>query len=343
MTILLGRPLVRLDNLQLQKEADLRYHLIQTRETAEAIATMGAVEHGPRVHPRPPRRRRVQQQADHRGHPEPRLLHQRVQLPDPAHPALDRGADVHAGPGRVRRRHAVGDGVLGVPERLLADRDPVRDALLVRRGDVRGSTRSPRRSSRRGRRRPRRSRSSYDDARVAYEGLSLWTRHEHRPLIDDLSLEVVHGSNLLITGPDTAAETALFLATAGFWEDGKGRIVRPGPEGIYFVPKQPLTVRCTLRSQLVASSPERPFSDAEILAALEKVGLGADGAARRRARRRRAQSQRPLAGRAAPAHLRPGPAGGPPLRLPRPPGRRAEPRTDRRTSTGCSRNPRSAT
>ena len=42
MTILLGRPLVGLDNLQLQKEADLRYHLIQTRETAEAIATMRA-------------------------------------------------------------------------------------------------------------------------------------------------------------------------------------------------------------------------------------------------------------------------------------------------------------
>ena len=40
LTILLGRPLVRLDNLQLQKEADLRYHLIQTRETAETITTM---------------------------------------------------------------------------------------------------------------------------------------------------------------------------------------------------------------------------------------------------------------------------------------------------------------
>ena len=41
-TILLGRPLVRLANLQLKKEANLRYHLIQTRETAETIATMGA-------------------------------------------------------------------------------------------------------------------------------------------------------------------------------------------------------------------------------------------------------------------------------------------------------------
>ena len=61
MTVLLGRPLVRLDNLQLQKEADLRYHLIQTRETAEAIATMGAAQHGPRLPPRPPRGRRGQQ------------------------------------------------------------------------------------------------------------------------------------------------------------------------------------------------------------------------------------------------------------------------------------------
>src|SRR5262249_26436806 len=33
LTILVGRRLVRLDNLQLQKEADLRYHLIQVRET----------------------------------------------------------------------------------------------------------------------------------------------------------------------------------------------------------------------------------------------------------------------------------------------------------------------
>ena len=41
-TILLGRPLVHLANLQLKKEANLRYHLIQTRETAETIATMGA-------------------------------------------------------------------------------------------------------------------------------------------------------------------------------------------------------------------------------------------------------------------------------------------------------------
>ena len=116
---------------------------------------------------------------------------------------------------------------------------------------------------------------SHDEGRVAYENLSLWSRHEHHPLINDLTLEIVHGSNLLITGPDTAAEEALFMATAGFWDQGKGRIIRPGPDGIYFVPTQPLTVRCTVRSQLTAGTPDRRFSDGEILAVLEKVGLAA--------------------------------------------------------------------
>ena len=41
-TILLGRPLIELANLQLKKEANLRYHLIQTRETSETLATMNA-------------------------------------------------------------------------------------------------------------------------------------------------------------------------------------------------------------------------------------------------------------------------------------------------------------
>ena len=109
--------------------------------------------------------------------------------------------------------------------------------------------------------------------RVAYDGLTLWTPRERRPLIQDLSLEVPYGHRLLITGSDVNAETALFLATAGIWEDGEGRIVRPTSEGITFVPRQPLTVRCTLRSQLTATCSGRPFRDEVILAALEKLGL----------------------------------------------------------------------
>src|SRR5262249_34334044 len=83
-----------------------------------------------------------------------------------------------------------------------------------------------------------------------------------------------HGGNLLITGPETAAEEALFMATAGLWDQGKGQIVRPDPRGIDFVPTLPLTVRCTIRSQLTPDSSQRPFSDEEIVAVLHRLGLG---------------------------------------------------------------------
>jgi hypothetical protein len=48
-----------------------------------------------------------------------------------------------------------------------------------------------------------------------------------------------HGMNALIAGPNDAAKVALFRATAGMWERGTGRIVRPEPEGILFLPERP--------------------------------------------------------------------------------------------------------
>jgi vitamin B12/bleomycin/antimicrobial peptide transport system ATP-binding/permease protein len=112
-----------------------------------------------------------------------------------------------------------------------------------------------------------------DPTRLVYSDLSLWTERQHRVLIKDLTLPIAAGTHILVTGPDGVAQTALFLATAGLWEAGRGQIRRPDSNGIYFVPKQPLTVQCTIRSVLVVTNPERPFSDAEIHAALEKVGL----------------------------------------------------------------------
>jgi vitamin B12/bleomycin/antimicrobial peptide transport system ATP-binding/permease protein len=112
-----------------------------------------------------------------------------------------------------------------------------------------------------------------DDHRVAYEKLTLWKPGEQQPLIRDLTLVVPHGTNLLITGPGAAAKTALFLATAGVWEKGEGRIIRPADDRICFVPKHPLAVRCGLRSQLVVNYPGRRFTDDQLIDVLHKVGL----------------------------------------------------------------------
>ncbi len=274
MTILLGRTLVRLDNLQLQKEADLRYHLIQTRETAEAIATMEA--------PRTVRECLHARLADVVANNKriiavtrnlvlftgaynyliqlipllivaPMYMHGRVEFGVVTQSAMAFSAFL-AGFSLIVTQFETLSSFAAVTTRL----DTITDALEQARTPP-----------------PSAIHIRHDDNRVAFENLSLWSRHDHHPLINDLNVEVVYGGSLLITGPDTAAEEALFLATAGLWEQGEGRIVRPGPRGIDFVPTQPLTVRCTLRSQLTAGSSEARFSDDEILAVLDKLGLSA--------------------------------------------------------------------
>ena len=108
---------------------------------------------------------------------------------------------------------------------------------------------------------------------MAYEKLTLWKPGERRALLRDLTLEVPHGTNLLITGPDSNAKTTLFMATARVWRIGEGRISRPAGDGICFVPRAPLAVRCGLRSQLIVGYSGQKFSDDQLIDALRKVGL----------------------------------------------------------------------
>jgi putative ATP-binding cassette transporter len=272
LTILLGRKLVRLDNLQLQKEADLRYHLIQTRETAESIAAMGAARTArdclrSRLSAVVENNKRIITVSRNLGFftngynyliqlipvlvVAPMYMRGQVEFGVVTQSAMAFSAFLGAFSLIVTQFETLST-FAAVTDRL----NTIAQAIDQARPTV-----------------PSAIEIVADDSRVAYEALSLWTPREGRPVIRDLALSIPHGSNLLITGPDAAAETALFLATAGVWENGKGRISRPGSDGIAFVPKQSLTVRCTLRSHLVVTSSERTFHDDEVLAALEKIGL----------------------------------------------------------------------
>jgi putative ATP-binding cassette transporter len=114
-----------------------------------------------------------------------------------------------------------------------------------------------------------------DDQRLAFEKLSLWTPKQHQDLVCDLSLALSSGQSLLIIGPNASAKDALFTATAGIWEDGEGRIIRPHRDLIQFIPRRPLAIRGTLRDRLLIATPGKAVDDATLLGALRRVGLEA--------------------------------------------------------------------
>ncbi len=111
-----------------------------------------------------------------------------------------------------------------------------------------------------------------DDARVAYEGLTLRAPGNDHVLVSELSVAAPHGTRVLIVGPNEAAKVALFRATAGMWENGRGRIVRPGLDAILFIPERPYLPPGTLRDAIVRTGRE-DIGDGQIVPLLHALGL----------------------------------------------------------------------
>ena len=108
ISILIGRKLVRLHYHQYEKEANFRYGLVRVRDNAESIAFYRGEKREHLDLVQPPGGRGGQHAPDHHPQPEPRLLHQQLQLPRAGPAGAGRRADVHARAGGIRRRHAGG-------------------------------------------------------------------------------------------------------------------------------------------------------------------------------------------------------------------------------------------
>jgi vitamin B12/bleomycin/antimicrobial peptide transport system ATP-binding/permease protein len=111
------------------------------------------------------------------------------------------------------------------------------------------------------------------EGRLAYEQLTLLSSKNGDPLLRDLSISIPSGTRVLVTGSNQAAAVALFRATASVSMAGTGRIVRPGADDIRFLAQRPYLPPGTLRQILVPTAYEGEISDDRILELLRELDL----------------------------------------------------------------------
>jgi putative ATP-binding cassette transporter len=93
-------------------------------------------------------------------------------------------------------------------------------------------------------------------------------------MLSERHVRVARGERVLIVGEPGTGKTMLFRGIAGLWPWGSGRITLPPPQQIVFVPRHPYVPPGTLRAALAYPLPEDSFADADLVAVLERAGLG---------------------------------------------------------------------
>jgi putative ATP-binding cassette transporter len=109
------------------------------------------------------------------------------------------------------------------------------------------------------------------DGKLEFDHLTLRTPRQQRLLVNRLSLEIPRGGAVRVSSHEETPLVALFRATAGTWEAGEGRIVRPAGDRIMFLPESPYLPPGALRNTLVQGGIQRPVEDVDIVAALRAL------------------------------------------------------------------------
>jgi putative ATP-binding cassette transporter len=92
-------------------------------------------------------------------------------------------------------------------------------------------------------------------------------------MLNETHVEIARGEHLLIAAEAGVNLTTLFRAIAGLWLWGSGRIAVPLAEEIMFMPQRPYMPLGALRETLAYPAPATAFSDADLIAACNRVAL----------------------------------------------------------------------
>ncbi|MCM0036392.1 MAG: ABC transporter ATP-binding protein/permease [Burkholderiaceae bacterium] len=103
--------------------------------------------------------------------------------------------------------------------------------------------------------------------------LSICTPTGERTLIKQLNLSVQANKGLMIIGESGTGKSSLLRVIAGLWSTGSGEIVRPSRHELLFLPQQPYHPLGDLRCQLTYPQVEKTISDEEMLHCLDLVNL----------------------------------------------------------------------
>lgn len=268
-----GMPLMRLNFLQLRREADLRYRLVRVRENAESIAFYRGeapekqqVEHSfAAVYGN--FRRLIRQQFTlnlfQQGYSQLSLILPMVLIADSV---LSGEIEV----GRAVQAAAAFTIVLGAISLIIDNFESLSrfTAGIDRLDALARALDSPPADPD-----PARVIAVRESDRLAVSGLSLFTPNFERALVRDLHFDLPPGESLMIVGPSGCGKSSLLRAVAGLWRSGTGEVGRPPGAALMFLPQRPYMQIGSLRSQLLYPDPDGAADDAELAALLDVVQL----------------------------------------------------------------------
>jgi putative ATP-binding cassette transporter len=91
--------------------------------------------------------------------------------------------------------------------------------------------------------------------------------------LEETKIELSVGDHVLVTGETAAGKTTFFLALAGLWPWGRGKISLPARSDMIFLPQQPYLPPGLLCDAIAYPAKTNAFGEEALRAALARIGL----------------------------------------------------------------------